>query len=49
MVGSIEVGKLADLVVLGANLFEVTPEYLHEVPVLLTLMDGHVRHDALND
>lgn len=49
MVGSIEVGKLADLVVLGANLFEVAPEYLHEVPVLLTLMDGHVRHDALND
>lgn len=47
-VGSIEVGKLADLVVLGANLFEVTPEYLHEVPVLLTLMDGQVRHDALD-
>lgn len=46
-VGSIEVGKLADLVVLGADLFEVTPEYLHEVPVLLTLMDGQVRHDAL--
>lgn len=47
-VGSIEVGKLADLVVLGANLFEVRPEYLHEVPVLLTLMDGQVRHDALD-
>lgn len=45
--GSIEVGKLADLVVLGADLFEVQPEYLHEVPVLLTLMDGQVRYDAL--
>lgn len=48
-VGSIEVGKLADLVVLGADIFDVTPEYLHEVPVLLTLMDGNVRHDALTD
>ena len=48
-VGSIEVGKLDDLVVLGANLFDVTPKYLHEVPVLLTLMDGQARHDALAD
>lgn len=46
-IGSIEVGKLADLVVLGADIFEVQPEFLHEVPVLLTLMDGKARHDAL--
>ena len=38
-IGSIEVGKLADLVVLGKNLFEVKPEEIHKVPVLLTLMD----------
>lgn len=46
-VGSIEVGKLADLLVLGANLFEVPPEEIHKVPVLLTLMDGKARHDKL--
>lgn len=46
-VGSIEVGKLADLIVLGANIFEVTPENLHKIPVLLTLMDGKARHDKL--
>lgn len=46
-IGSIEVGKLADLVVLGANLFEVKPERIHTVPVLLTLMDGRATHEAL--
>ena len=46
-VGSIEVGKLADLVVLGADLFEVDPHDIHRVPVLLTLMDGKARHDKL--
>jgi predicted amidohydrolase YtcJ len=47
-IGSIEVGKLADLVVLGANLFKVVPERIHTVPVLLTLMDGRATHDSLN-
>lgn len=46
-IGSIEVGKQADLIVLGANLFEVDPHDIHKVPVLLTLMDGKARHDKL--
>jgi predicted amidohydrolase YtcJ len=46
-IGSIEVGKQADLVVLGANLFEVDPYDIHRVPVLLTLMDGRARHNKL--
>ncbi|SHO66909.1 hypothetical protein SAMN02745172_03571 [Pseudoxanthobacter soli DSM 19599] len=46
-VGSIEVGKQADLVVLGANLFEVDPHAIHRVPVLLTLMDGRAWYDRL--
>lgn len=46
-IGSIEVGKKADLIVLGANLFEVAPEEIHKTPVLLTLMDGKARHDRL--
>lgn len=46
-IGSIEVGKKADLVVLATSLFEVGPHDIHRVPVLLTLMDGKARHDRL--
>lgn len=46
-IGSIEVGKLADLIVLGQSLFDVKPEEIHTVPVLLTLMDGKARHDRI--
>lgn len=38
--GSIEVGKLADLVVLDQNLFVVPAQSIHNVKVLLTLIDG---------
>ena len=44
--GSIEVGKRADLVVLGADLFGVAPEDVHSVPVVLTMMDGRVTFDG---
>lgn len=37
--GSIEVGKLADLIVLNRNLFEV-PVEIHAVRVLRTLLGG---------
>ena len=38
--GSIEVGKLADLIVLDRNLFDIKPHEISEVQVLLTLLDG---------
>jgi predicted amidohydrolase YtcJ len=38
--GSIEVGKLADLIVLERNLFETPPEEIHTVQVLRTLLEG---------
>jgi predicted amidohydrolase YtcJ len=38
--GSIEVGKSADLVVLDDNLFEMDRYEIHKVNALLTLMDG---------
>jgi len=38
--GSIEVGKLADLVMLDRNLFELPPEEIGIAKVLLTLVDG---------
>lgn len=40
--GSIEVGRLADLVVLGRNLFETPPLEIHEVPVEMTVFDGRI-------
>jgi predicted amidohydrolase YtcJ len=38
--GSIEVGKLADLIVLDRNLFETDPDDISETRVLLTLFGG---------
>jgi len=38
--GTIEVGKLADLVVLDRNLFDSPPGVIHNVRVLRTLLEG---------
>jgi predicted amidohydrolase YtcJ len=49
-VGSLEVGKLADFVVLEKNLFDVDPHDIHKVEVLATMMNGRFTHgdaDAL--
>ena len=43
-VGSIEVGKFADLIVLEKNLFDVKTENISQVKVMMTLMDGKVTH-----
>ncbi len=42
--GSIEVGKLADLIVLDRNLFEIEPADISETKVLLTLFGGEAVH-----
>ncbi len=42
--GSIEVGKKADLVVLGASLFDVDMYDIGETAVHLTMMNGTVTH-----
>jgi predicted amidohydrolase YtcJ len=44
--GSIEVGKLADLVVLGADPAEVDPMTIKDIPVLRTVVDGVTVHEA---
>lgn len=41
-IGSLEVGKKADLVVLERNLFETDAYEIHKTEVLMTLMDGKV-------
>ncbi len=38
--GSVEVGKLADLIVLDQNLFDIEPATISETKVLLTLFEG---------
>ena len=40
LVGSIELGKRADLVVLGDNLFDVEPHRIAATPVEMTMMNG---------
>lgn len=44
-VGTIEPGKLADLVVLERDLFEVEPREIGEVPVALTVFGGRVVYE----
>jgi len=41
-IGSLEVGKKADLVVLGKNLFEADPYTIHDIDVVMTVLDGEV-------
>jgi predicted amidohydrolase YtcJ len=41
-IGSLEVGKKADLVVLDRNLFETDPYEIHITEVVVTLMDGNI-------
>jgi predicted amidohydrolase YtcJ len=44
--GSIETGKLADLILVSQNIFEVDPRKIAETKVLLTIVGGKVVHDA---
>ena len=44
--GSIEVGKLADLIVVSQNLFEVPTAQIHETKVLETIRDGLTTYKA---
>ncbi|HVQ06506.1 MAG TPA: amidohydrolase family protein [Burkholderiaceae bacterium] len=44
--GSIEVGKLADLTVLNADYFSVSDEALKQLNSVLTIVGGRIVHDA---
>jgi predicted amidohydrolase YtcJ len=43
--GSLEVGKLADLVVLDQNLFKIAPEKIKDARVTLTVVGGKIVYD----
>lgn len=44
--GSIEVGKLADVIVLSQNIFEVDPHKIADTQVILTVVGGKTVYDA---
>jgi len=44
--GSIEVGKLADLIIISQNLFKVTPSEIGKTKVLVTMVGGKVVYQA---
>jgi predicted amidohydrolase YtcJ len=44
--GSIEAGKLADLIMLSQNIFDIDPHEIAETKVLLTMVGGKVIYDA---
>ena len=46
-IGSIEVGKKADLVVLDQDIFNVDPYSIHKTRVVLTVMDGEVVYEGV--
>lgn len=45
LLGSLEPGKLADLVVLGRNLFDTPPNELNAVPIEKTIVGGRIVFD----
>jgi len=44
LVGSVQPGKRADLVVLRSNLFEIDPHHIAATPVDMTMMNGRFTH-----
>jgi predicted amidohydrolase YtcJ len=44
--GSLEAGKLADLIVLDQDLFKIAPSEIHKTKVLLTMVGGKVVHQS---
>lgn len=48
-IGSLTVGKYADLVVLDENPLDVAPEEIAEIDVLMTMMDGRITHMVERD
>jgi predicted amidohydrolase YtcJ len=43
--GTLEMGKLADLIVLDQNLLDVDPEVIMDTNVILTMVDGKIVYE----
>ena len=46
--GSLEVGKVADVCVMGSSLLNAIPEEIPEIPIDMTIFNGQVVHDRSN-
>ena len=46
-IGSLEIGKMADLIVVDQNILEIPSDQIHKTRVLMTMMDGKVWHDII--
>ena len=46
MVGTIEAGKKADIVVLDQNILDVEPTKINEAKVLYTVSDGRIVYEG---
>ncbi len=44
--GTLEAGKLADLVILGDNIFEIPPEQIMDTKVKLTMIGGRIMYQS---
>ena len=49
IIGSLEVGKRADIIVLNRNPFESTTDEIAEINVLVTMMNGQIVHEEAVD
>ncbi len=47
--GTIEPGKLADMIVLSEDIYYIDPDRIGEVKILLTMMDGKIRYSKMED
>ena len=45
--GSIEPGKLADLVVLSDNILEAQPEEIMNIKTDITMIDGRIKYERI--
>ncbi|MGI6763910.1 MAG: amidohydrolase family protein [Anaerovoracaceae bacterium] len=43
--GTLEAGKLADIVIVDRNLFAVSPEEIRNAKVEMTIMDGEIIYE----
>jgi predicted amidohydrolase YtcJ len=47
-IGSIEIGKHADIAILDGDVHSAMPQAIHDMPVWMTMLGGHVLWSMTN-